>query len=146
MLDNKKLSELVQKYGLSVVIAQKNLLSKQLISGSNSDLVQSIDFKSKITAGKIEIDFTSNEYGEFVNDGRKPGKYVPVSKLREWTRSKGIPDSAVFPINKKIFEKGIKPKPWINAPFSKTRENLKNEIVKLYREGIVSAFTKELKG
>jgi hypothetical protein len=47
-------------------------------------------------------------YGKFVDEGRRPGKMPPVKDIMEWTRLKGIPESAAYPIARKIGEKGTK--------------------------------------
>lgn len=47
-------------------------------------------------------------YGKFIDEGRNPGKMPPINDIREWTRLKGIPESAAFPIAKSIGEKGFK--------------------------------------
>lgn len=47
-------------------------------------------------------------YGKFVDEGRKPGKMPPIKDIIEWTRIKGIPEGAAFPIAKSIGEKGYK--------------------------------------
>jgi hypothetical protein len=41
-------------------------------------------------AGDDKIVVTMLDYWQFVNDGRKPGKYVPLKPLMEWIRHKGF--------------------------------------------------------
>jgi len=48
------------------------------------------------------------EYLKVVDQGRKPGKYVPIRPLLQWVRIKGMEDGAAYAISKKIAKKGIK--------------------------------------
>jgi|LakMenEpi03Aug12_release.lakeMendotaPanAssembly.Ray.scaffolds.fasta_scaffold457785_2 hypothetical protein len=51
------------------------------------------------------------DYWEFVNYGRKAGKYVPIRPLEVWASQKGFPNpkSAAFGISRNIFKFGIAP-------------------------------------
>lgn len=50
------------------------------------------------------------DYWQYVNDGRKPGKGIPVSVLQDWIRTKtNMPVEASFGINRNIFKYGIAP-------------------------------------
>lgn len=55
---------------------------------------------------KIEITYPF--YGKFIDEGRNPGKMPPIKDIIEWTRLKGIPQSAAFPIAKSIGKNGYK--------------------------------------
>ena len=48
------------------------------------------------------------EYLKVVDQGRKPGKYVPIKALKKWARIKGMDEGAAYAINKKIFKEGIR--------------------------------------
>ena len=47
-------------------------------------------------------------YGKYVDQGRNPGKRPPVNDIRVWCRLKGIPESAAFPIAKRLGKKDIR--------------------------------------
>jgi hypothetical protein len=61
------------------------------------------------------------EYWKYVNDGRQPGKYVPLKPLMAWMRAKGMNrdtkgrykkfniKGVAFAISKSIMKFGIKP-------------------------------------
>jgi hypothetical protein len=132
-----KINNFIKKFGLSVITAQKNELQKKK-GTATSKLLNSINYRFKASVEKIVVEFISEDYGKYVDEGRKPGKYVPVSKLKEWTKAKGIPESAVFPINRKIFKFGIKPRPWISKPFDKNRQDFNVELINLYSKEIIN--------
>lgn len=52
-----------------------------------------------------------NRYWEWVNYGREPGSYAPISPLEEWARLKGLdnPRSAAFGISTNLYKFGIQP-------------------------------------
>jgi hypothetical protein len=58
--------------------------------------------------GIYSISITYPFYGKFIDEGRHPGKMPPVKDIIEWTRLKGIPESAAFPIAKNIGKYGFK--------------------------------------
>jgi len=50
----------------------------------------------------------AEDYFVYVDQGRKAGsKMPPLEPIKQWCRDKGIPESAAFPIAKKIAEEGI---------------------------------------
>jgi len=56
-----------------------------------------------------EININMESYGKFVDGGRAPGKFPPISKIKEWCSMRGIPETAAFPIARSIAENGIAP-------------------------------------
>jgi len=76
---------------------------------ASSQLISSINYQYQVDVNTIKLLIQSEDYLEYVDKGRAPGKFVPVDKLREWIRIKGIPEKALYPINYKIFKFGIKP-------------------------------------
>ena len=104
LYDEKTLKEFGKDYVKILTIFLKK--NRKIASGA---LVNSINFKLKETAEQILIILESNDYLEWVDKGRKPGKYPPLKAISEWARLKGISQDAVFPIAKKIFRFGIEP-------------------------------------
>ena len=76
--------------------------SGRLINSLSSDA-------RKVANGLYELIIQSEDYLKYVDQGRRPGKYVPVRALRDWVRFRGIPQSAVYAINRKIYRFGIEP-------------------------------------
>ena len=104
LYDEKTLKEFGKDYVKILTIFLKK--NRKIASGA---LVNSINFKLKETAEQILIILESNDYLEWVDKGRKPGKYPPLRAISEWARLKGISQNAVFPIARKIFKFGIEP-------------------------------------
>ena len=52
-----------------------------------------------------------NRYWEWVNYGRQPGSYAPITPLEDWATLKGFenPRSAAFGISKNLYKFGIAP-------------------------------------
>lgn len=42
----------------------------------------------------------------FADGGREPGKAPPLDAIRAWAKRRGLPESAVFPISRKIAQEG----------------------------------------
>lgn len=70
------------------------------------------DIEIKTTEDAIEVYLP--KHWRYVDEGRKPGKYVPIGPLEEWARIKlGLSGkeakSAAFGISKNIYKFGIAP-------------------------------------
>ena len=55
--------------------------------------------------------YSKADYGINVELGRKPGKFPPPKAISKWLRIQNIPQRALYPILKKIADKGIDPRP-----------------------------------
>jgi hypothetical protein len=58
------------------------------MTSKSGDLYKSI--KVKFNANDDTIVISMLDYWQNVNDGRKPGKYVPIKPLMQWIRRKGF--------------------------------------------------------
>jgi hypothetical protein len=105
----KKLVEYGQK---TVAKARAKLMRKPL--PASSDLVKSIEYKV-YQNGTVKFEF--NQYGEYVDKGRKknstPPPYAPII---DWVKKKGL-DLNPYAVAKSIGKKGIKKYPWIYTSF-----------------------------
>ena len=110
MADNKKIidDQTAKLFGSDYVRVLTALLKKEGKSASGA-LINSLDYRVKETAQNISIIIQSNEYLQFVDEGRKPGKYPPIRAISKWASLKGISQDAVFPIARSIYKFGIKP-------------------------------------
>lgn len=77
-------------------------------------LIDSLSWEVKDFISQIKIDFFYEDYGKWVELGRKPGKFPPISKIKEWCKTKGIEEKAAYPISYKIYKFGIKPTPFVS--------------------------------
>lgn len=97
---------------------KQSLESKGKVASGN--LVKSIKSKVKIDGKYILVILNLEEYYRWVELGRKPGKFPPVDKIREWIRVKPILPQPIngklpttnqlsFLIGRSIARNGIKP-------------------------------------
>ena len=71
-----------------------NELGKELIKQQHratGDLISSLDYRLNLRSSGFTLEILMNDYGLFVNTGRKAGKKkVPIQALLEWIKQKGI--------------------------------------------------------
>lgn len=86
-------------------------LQKHVATGK---LLDSFEYRIKNTGNTVSLEIWSEDYGEYVDRGRKPGgKRVPIAALMEWIRNKAIASgdaevkSIAFAIQEKIYREGI---------------------------------------
>lgn len=121
-------------------ISVQRIPFKGRISNSGN-LAKSLGYDLKVKPGEILLTyFSTSPYAVFVNDGRKPGKYVPLDNLDEWMRSKpirsrdssgrfgGSPSSTRFLINRKIKHFGIEPTYFFDEAYDKISDQLPKSI------------------
>lgn len=62
------------------------------------------------------IKFLIHDYYVYIENGRSSGSWPPPQVIAEWCQRKGIPsdNSTVYLICKSIYEKGIKPRPFLD--------------------------------
>ena len=106
MVDYKKVGKLI------IASLQKELLGQG--HKATGDLINSFDQRVIELPNSIVIEILMNEYGIYVNEGRKKGaKKVPISVLVEWIERKAIASgdkdvkSMAFAIQNTIHKEGI---------------------------------------
>jgi len=90
-----------------------------------------------------EIVVSMQDYWKFVNDRRKPGKYVPIKPLMQWIRTKGFNKNTdtgkfqkfsikgtAFAISKNIQKFGIAPTYFYDKAFNIFEKEFETEAVK----------------
>jgi hypothetical protein len=76
---------------------------------ASGNLIRSLDWRMAKTADTVQMLIEGEEYLLYVDRGRRPGKFPPISAIESWCRIKGINQKAAFPIAKNIFKFGIPP-------------------------------------
>jgi hypothetical protein len=115
----KELLESIAKQMRSALI-QSIKADKKVSTGS---LINSIKIDIDANANTPSVSIDGNAYYAVIEEGRKPGKYVPISPLKEWIKAKGIEtDDAkitarAFAISNAIKKKGIKANPITEKTF-----------------------------
>lgn len=98
---------------------------------ASGDLLKSV--KTVEEGKKIYIEI--NHYAKYLEEGRKPtvnaGDGAVLRAIKKWTKYKGLPESAAYPITKKIHEKGYDAKGDI---YTNEIEALKKDIPSIARK------------
>lgn len=111
----------LEKLGVSLTAQLVNDIQNKLIERKGADgnfqsvvnasgkLAKSIRYE--VTNGTV-LSFYGNDYIEFLQNGRRPGKRPPISVIREWIDAKNIipkdisKDSLAFLIARRMGEEG----------------------------------------
>ena len=100
-------------------------------------------------SGNFSFSFLMEDYGENVDQGRKPGKGIPVKELMSWIKSKPVRlrdldtgsfikstksrlKSLSFLINRKIREEGIEATHFFSDPFEKEFKKLPEKLLESF--------------
>jgi len=132
----------LDKFGKYLVKESRKNLTRKKKNVTNS-LYDSLDYDIKAMPNSFEFDFLMNEYGEWVDKGRKAGKNPPFSPLRKWVEDRRIQfrsnkgkfqsyDQTAWAIVKSIGKKGIPASNFYSRPFNLGYAKLPNEIVEAY--------------
>jgi hypothetical protein len=119
-------------------------------------LYNSVQYRVTQREDDWTLTLLSEDYLKFVDKGvsgtqRKyntpysyKSKKPPISVIKQWTRVKGIPEEAAYPIQNKIFRFGLKPTNVINKSIreieyrskwiNKFEESITNEIISWVKE------------
>ena len=104
----------------------KNALVQQLRDSgkvSTGKLINSLQYNVVMGVDGPILELEGNSYYATIEKGRKPGKYVPISPLKEWIKAKGIETNEgkitarAYAISNAIKRKGIKASPLTDNTF-----------------------------
>lgn len=123
-MDNKLELTTIKKITDDFVVELKNRL-KANDSNASGTLSNSLKGIVKQNGKYIVISIQLEDYWQFVENGRKAGKYPPISAIRKWisvkpvlprpTKSGKLPttNQLAYLIGRKISKVGIKPNPFL---------------------------------
>lgn len=99
--------------------------------GYNTNLYNSIT--SQYDVNNQELIILMNDYWRYVNDGRKPGSYVPIKPLQLWAMKRlGLDEkeakSAAFGISTNIKKFGIQPTYFYDNAIQALEKQLEGEL------------------
>lgn len=131
-----------EKFGKYLVRESRKNLTRKKKNVTNK-LYESLGYDYKIMPNSMSFDFLMEEYGEWVDKGRKAGKNPPFSPLREWVQNRRIQfrsnkgrfqtyDQTTWAIVKSIGKKGIPASNFYSRPFQLGYAKLPNELVEAY--------------
>ena len=112
--------------------AQRNV--KRLDAFDTGDLHDSIGVKISPQGLSIAVGATAH-YAPFVEFGTRP-HFPPLEPIREWCRSRGIPESAAFPIAKQISERGSPERPFLYPAYKVGMRHHVARIRKYVKDGL----------
>ena len=141
-MNGENTKRVLDKFGKYLVKESRKNLTRKKKNVTNS-LYESLDYDVKAMPNSFEFDFLMNEYGEWVDKGRKAGKNPPFSPLRKWVEDRRIQfrsnkgkfqtyDQTAWAIVKSIGKKGIPASNFYSRPFNLGYAKLPNEIVEAY--------------
>lgn len=130
------LQEILEEVGdLIVQDAKATLKKKNKIATGN--LYNSVKYSIEDSS----LSFQMEQYGKWVDRGRKPGKGIPVNDLKAWLKLKGIDQSLSYVINKKIREKGIKGNFFFSAAYNKyTQHQRLDRLIDKYVQDVLDQY------
>lgn len=141
-MEGKNTKRVLDKFGKYLVKESRKNLTRKKKNVTNS-LYESLDFDVKAMPNSFEFDFLMNEYGEWVDKGRRAGKNPPFSAIRKWVEDRRIQfrsnkgkfqtyDQTAWAIVGGIGKKGIPASNFYSRPFNLGYAKLPNEIVEAY--------------
>lgn len=107
-------------------LREQLLINQPFPKRASGRLYNSINYRVNEKGDDWNLTLLMEDYMTFVDKGvsgtqRKyntpysyKAKKPPISAIKQWTRLKGIPEEAAFPIQNKIFRFGLKPTNVIN--------------------------------
>lgn len=139
---------------------QKASSGKRNMTKKTGNLYNSINVSFDPDVNRMKVNML--DYWRYVNDGRQPGKYVPLKPLMDWIRTKGMNrdpkgrfkkfniKGTAFAISKSIQKFGIQPTNFYddsfdifvkafddpNGPASKLGMDLQNFLINIIQEPI----------
>jgi len=142
---------------MSKILAREiNLLKQELKAAHESkgmkasgDWLESVEDRTKGLSGSI----WALDYTEYLEDGRKPGKFPPIDKIKQWIIDKPIAysdislSSLAFLIARKISKEGWKRKDHggVNLVSEVITPARVQEIIDKVSDFQISAFTSDIK-
>lgn len=141
-INTKNTEAALDKFGKYLVReARKNLTRRK--KNNTKGLYKSLDYEVKAMPNSINFDFLMQEYGEWVDKGRKAGKMPPVSAIEKWVSQRKIQfrdnkgrfetyRTTAFLIARSIGKRGIPATNFYSRPFKLGFAKLPREVTEAY--------------
>jgi hypothetical protein len=119
-----------------VLLAKANLIRGRKIAVGT--LYNSVSYSVNNSTG--EIQFFYAQEGEFVESGRRPGRFPPPPAIAKWAKVKRIPqfrdkkgrfvsnDTRTFLLSRAIAKKGLRPFPFFTDAIDQATMQLYNDL------------------
>ena len=143
-LDFEATEVVIKQYGVKAISEIIAKLKKYNKSASGR-LINSLTYSIVDTVEGILAQIKGEDYFEYIESGRKPGRIPPITPLLKWVRLKGLPEASAYAIAKKIGKFGIKPRPILSevieenkfAEGTELEEALSTDIENYIEENII---------
>lgn len=97
----------------------------------DSLLIRDVDSRFSFggNGDNVVIEVLFNNYVDYIEKGRHPGKMPPVSALKEWAQSRGIPtdNGTLYAIANAIKRDGIEGRPILATLEQRIEDNFEND-------------------
>lgn len=148
-MDKPKSNKVVEAFNEKL---QSKALKNLSDSKSSGRLQSSLKVTDKASSGDFEIFIEMEEYGKYVDEGRKPGKGAPIADLKKWIVEKGLQlrdstkstqtteqkiNSLAFLINRKIKKKGINATNFLKDALDELTPKFADDLAGAYADDIV---------
>lgn len=125
MMQFKNVISVLNDFGKFLVEEYKDNLILNNVNASDN-LYNSVKYMLDVDSKKFEVKLELADYWKYVENGRKPGKWPPISAIEKWIEIKPVlprpmangqlptNKQLAFLIARKIGLEGIKPRPILN--------------------------------
>lgn len=138
----KNTEKALEKFGKYLVKeSRKNLTRKN--KNNTKRLYDSLDYEVKVMPNSMSFDFLMEEYGEWVDKGRKAGKMPPQKEILKWVSQRRIQfrdnrgrfatyKTTAFLIARSIGRRGIPATNFYSRPFNLGFKKLPTAVQEAY--------------
>lgn len=143
-MESPRVRGVLNLYGKRAVTEMAQIL-RAADKDASGRLIRSLRYEVVEAAEELWLLVEAADYGAYVDAGRLPGKMPPVSKIREWTKLRGIPEKAAWPIARNIGRFGIKPTPFWHVTLDNLDQRMAADLEKAATLDLEAAIRKDLK-
>lgn len=99
----KGVSEILQEYSKRIISGLRQSITEKNKKASRK-LLQSVAVDVTIFGDVYTMTLTMEDYWQYVEEGRKPGKQPPIEAIMKWTSQKGLSLSGLSKRTKRIIK------------------------------------------
>ena len=139
MIEFRNVRDVLNDFGKLLVDEYKESLTENDVNASNK-LYNSVSYIVENGESSFEVKLELEHYYKHIEEGRKPGKFPPISAIEKWIEIKPVlprpmnngklptNQQLAFLIARKIGLEGIEPKPLLHASLNDVWETMQEYI------------------
>lgn len=138
-----RVKEILNKYGKDVVSEMVSILTtkgaRHLQHNITKEVLEDIEY--------VKLVISMPSYATWADSGRGAGVMPPKKNIEDWAKDRGIPESAVYPIRRKIGRFGTTGKDFLKVFYQKfpdIKKQLMKGIVDSYKEQITISLNQKI--